>query len=264
MTTTSLTDYLGNIKRSVLTIGEGLAVTTSYLLRKPVTIQYPDRTPKPLSQMLPKRSRGILELDTDLCTGCTQCMKQCPIDCIHIDIGKDEVTKLRMLDRFDIDIGKCMFCGICAEACQSNALRHSHEFEGGMMDVNRFMLKFIDKPRPVAKLKKDAEPDERPLGSVLRPMISEAWVKGDGSQAIYQPKPEQPAVAKPAVEKPVVTPTQPVDTSVITPSSTSSQSVANTTNTSDNTTSVPPTELSTQTTIPVQPAPTSENKDTAQ
>jgi formate hydrogenlyase subunit 6/NADH:ubiquinone oxidoreductase subunit I len=204
---TALADYFGNIKRSVLTIREGLAVTTSYLFRKPVTVQYPDRTVKPLSQMLPKRSRGILEMDSDICTGCLLCMKQCPIDCIYIDVGKDETTKQRTLERFDIDIGKCMYCGICAEVCPTDAIRHTHEFEGGMMDPRRFMLKFISEPRPVAKGKKDRAYEEKPLGSIVRPMLANPWKKGKGSQAFYQPRP-----VKNVVVNPVDTSTQPLTT----------------------------------------------------
>jgi len=191
----TILQYFGNISRTVLTLSEGLAVTTSYLFRKPVTIQYPDRTPKPLAQMLPKRSRGILELDSDLCTGCTLCMKQCPIDCIDIEIVKDETTKLRSLSKFDINIGKCMFCGICVEACQAQALHHSNEFEGGMKDINRLTLKFINQPKPVAKLKKDEPIEAKPLGSLIRPLLQEPWTSGAGSQIplITQTHPASPA-----------------------------------------------------------------------
>src|SRR5205807_255896 len=37
--------YLRNIKDAAVTIAEGLAVTASHLVRKPYTVQYPDRLP---------------------------------------------------------------------------------------------------------------------------------------------------------------------------------------------------------------------------
>ena len=37
--------YFRNIKDAALTIGDGMAVTFSHLVRKPFTIQYPDRLP---------------------------------------------------------------------------------------------------------------------------------------------------------------------------------------------------------------------------
>ncbi len=165
-------NYFSAIGRSFLTLGDGLAVTFSYMFRKPITIQYPDRTKQPVVAMLPARSRGILEVDAGLCTGCSMCAKQCPIDCIHIEIKKDEETKQRMLTRFEIDVAKCMFCGLCVEACPSGGLRHSHEFEGAMYDVGRLMLNFVDQPRPVSKPpKKDAEIVTAPLGSIVRKML---------------------------------------------------------------------------------------------
>jgi len=122
--------------------------------------------------MLPGRSRGILEMEASLCTGCTMCAKQCPIDCIHVEVEKDEETKQRMLTRFDIDAAKCMFCGLCVDACPSGALRHSHEFEGAMYDVGRLWLRFIDKPQAVAKPpKKGAQIITVPLGSIVRKML---------------------------------------------------------------------------------------------
>ncbi len=176
----SFGEYLANIGQSIVTLGDGLAVTFSYLLRKPVTIQYPDRTEKPVVAMLPERSRGILEIDLDVCTGCTMCAKQCPIDCIHIEVVKDEETKQRMIKRFDIDVAKCMFCGLCVEACPASGLRHTREFEGSVGDVRRLMLSFVEKPQPVAKpAKKGApKPETKPVGSIVREMLADQWKPG--------------------------------------------------------------------------------------
>jgi len=175
----ALLNYFAAIGRSFVTLGDGLAVTFSYMFRKPITIQYPDRTKLPVTSMLPARSRGTLEMDAGLCTGCTMCAKQCPIDCIHIEVQKDEETKQRMLTSFVIDAAKCMFCGLCVEACPSGAIRHSHEFEGAMYDIQRLMLSFVDQPLPVAKPpKKDAEVVTAPLGSFVRKMLYPADMQG--------------------------------------------------------------------------------------
>ena len=180
----ALASYFSAIGRSLVTLGDGLAVTFSYMFRKPITIQYPDRTEKPLVSMLPARSRGILEMEAELCTGCNMCAKQCPIDCIHVVVEKDEETKQRMLTKFVIDAAKCMFCGICVDSCPSGALRHSHEFEGAMYDVERLMLSFVDKPRPVAKPpKKGAEIVTAPLGSIVRRMLYPADSQGPSQTA---------------------------------------------------------------------------------
>ncbi len=176
----AIDEYLSAIGRSIATFGDGLAVTFSYMFRKPITIQYPDRTEKPLVTMLPERSRGVLEVDIDMCTGCSLCAKTCPIDCIHIDFVKDKETKQRSLTRFDIDIGKCMFCGLCVDACPASGLRHSHEFEAAMGHPERLMLKFVKEPRPVAK--KGQIGDKKPLGSIVRPLLADPWAKMPPSQ----------------------------------------------------------------------------------
>ncbi|RLB53679.1 MAG: NADH-quinone oxidoreductase subunit I [Deltaproteobacteria bacterium] len=191
--------YFSAIGRTITTLGDGLAVTFSYLFRKPITIQYPDRLPRPLSQTLPERSRGILEVDLDICTGCSMCAKQCPIDCIDITVEKQEETKQRFITRFDIDIGKCMFCGLCAEACPSGAIRHSHEFEGSVTDARRLVLHFADRARPTAKPpKKGAEVKTAPRGAIVRPLLGQPDEPYRPPVKVALPAPP----AKPASEQP--------------------------------------------------------------
>ena len=200
----ALRKYFAGIGRSFLTLGDGLAVTFSYLWRRPSTIQYPDRTAVPVVRMLPERSRGILEVDTSMCTACTMCAKQCPIHCIHVEIAKDPATNVRMLQRFDIDVSKCMFCGICQEACPAGGIRHTHEFEGAMADVKRLMLRFVDAPVPVAKpaKKDDPRPPAKPLGSIVRPLLANPWApaRPPASPPVIARKPEpakEPAAKEP-------------------------------------------------------------------
>lgn len=171
----ALNRYFSAIGRTITTLGDGLAVTFSYLWRKPITIQYPDRIAQPLSKTLPARSRGILEVDLDICTGCNMCAKTCPIDCIAVTVEKQAESKQRFITRFDIDIGKCMFCGLCVEACPSGAIRHSHEFEGSVTDPRRLLLHFAARAHPCAKPpKKGAEVKTAPLGSIVRPLLGQA------------------------------------------------------------------------------------------
>ena len=72
--------YFGAIITSAKSIFEGMAVTFSYLFKEPTTVQYPDRIPVPLTDTLPERYRGFLEVDMSVCTGCLQCSRDCPID----------------------------------------------------------------------------------------------------------------------------------------------------------------------------------------
>jgi len=169
-------DYFAAIGRTVLTLGDGMAVTFSCLLRSPVTIQYPDRIARPVTAMLPERSRGLLEFDSAICTACSLCERSCPIDCLHMETQKNEAGA-RMITRFEIEAGKCMYCGLCAEACPTGAIRHTREFEAAAGDVELLVLRFVDAPvAPIRPPKKgEPLPVGRPNGSILRKILPGPW-----------------------------------------------------------------------------------------
>jgi len=154
-----MSGYFKSMAQATTTIFEGMAVTFSHLLRKPITIQYPDRIERPVSEMLPARYRGLLEVQLDICTGCRRCARVCPIECIVVETAKNPESKQLELTRFDIDLAKCMFCGLCVEACKfesSGALRHTREFEAATDDLSSLIFRFVpDEPVPVARLPKD-------------------------------------------------------------------------------------------------------------
>ncbi len=85
-----------------------------------------------MSYPVPPRSRGVLALVEENCTVCMICARECPDWCIHIsshtEIGSDPRRPGRrpvaraVLDRFAIDYGRCLYCGICVEACPFDAL----------------------------------------------------------------------------------------------------------------------------------------------
>ena len=85
---------------------------------------------------LPPRSRGSIALLEENCTACMLCVRECPDWCIEIDSHPETVPAVtergrprqrHVLDRFAIDFGLCMWCGICIEACPFDALFWSPE-----------------------------------------------------------------------------------------------------------------------------------------
>jgi NADH-quinone oxidoreductase subunit I len=172
--------YVKNVRDTAKSFWEGMSVTLSYMFRKPMTTQYPDRMGVPVHQTIPARYRGFLEVDMDICTACQACERACPISVINIDILKGDgktTPKLRM-ERFDIDIGKCMYCGLCVEPCPTGAIQHTREFEGATMNFHNLTLRFVpDVLTPVVPYKppKGAEAFPRkPLGEITRKLIH-AW-----------------------------------------------------------------------------------------
>ncbi len=177
---TTVREYTGSIRDTVKSFWHGLSITLSYLVRRPITVQYPDRTTLPVRDMLPPRYRGFLEVDASICTGCQACERACPISCIQISLEKDpQNPKQRVVTQFDIDEAKCMFCGLCVEPCPTGSIQHTREFEGSQADLRNLVIRWSDPlhPFPVYKVDKAAEYLPRvELGTLVRAKLAaRAW-----------------------------------------------------------------------------------------
>ncbi len=123
-------------------VARSLATTFRRLTQRAITAQYPDVKPE-----LPPRSRGVIGLFEENCTVCMLCAQECPDWCIYIDSHTEEVPadhdggagSRTVLDRFAIDFGLCMYCGICVEVCPEDALEWSPEFEYAELDIRHLV-----------------------------------------------------------------------------------------------------------------------------
>ena len=185
----ALKTYFGGIKNSVTSTFEGMAVTASWMFRKPSTIQYPFHKSDKGTVLggpdsLPERYRGFLEVDMDICTACLACERACPIACIKIDVEKiqmsddPEVKPVRCMTRFDIDMAKCMYCGLCSEPCPTDSIRHTREFESPVASLDHLFMRFVEPGTPAVpfKVKKGEEPDPGPFGAIAKKLyVDRAW-----------------------------------------------------------------------------------------
>ncbi|MGH7820439.1 MAG: NuoI/complex I 23 kDa subunit family protein [Candidatus Binatia bacterium] len=161
----AVSQYVKNIWSAGATVFDGMAVTFSYFLRKPVTVEYPDRMATRVQDTLPPRYRGILEVDLEICTACLACERACPIDCIVIEAKKDKAAGGFVMTRFDIDLAKCMYCGLCSEPCPTGAIHHTTEFEGADYSLESMIRRFVKAPAVAYKPKKSGEvdPEVKPI-----------------------------------------------------------------------------------------------------
>jgi len=200
----SASEYVGNVKDTVKSFWHGMSITLSYMLRRPITVQYPDRTDLPVRDTLPPRYRGFLEVDVSICTGCQACERACPISCIQMELEKDPRNpKQRLVTQFDIDEAKCMFCGLCVEPCPTGSIQHTREFEGSQRSIRNLVFRWADPlaPFPVYKVAKDAEYFPRaPLGSLVRKLRDARRWDASGPRFLppEPPKPPPPPPARPA------------------------------------------------------------------
>ena len=85
---------------------------------------------------VPTQARGAIALDAQACTSCMICVRECPDWCIHLDShqeqqevpGQRRPRTVNVLDRFAIDWGLCMYCGICVEVCPFDALAWTPDY----------------------------------------------------------------------------------------------------------------------------------------
>jgi NADH-quinone oxidoreductase subunit I/NAD(P)H-quinone oxidoreductase subunit I len=74
-------------------------------------------------------------------------------------IEKNAQTREIIISQFDIDIAKCMYCGLCSEPCPTGAIHHTTEFEGADYSLESLIRRFIAEPVVAYKPKKGPEPD---------------------------------------------------------------------------------------------------------
>ena len=134
---------LGSIKGMLLTL-----VST---FKKPVTNQYPNK-PRPVEP----RYMGFPALTWDhevgepFCTACMVCIRQCPTQCMSATmkdnpLQKEGVSKRRkIVDEFEINLNRCILCGICVEVCNFDAIVMSHEHEMSVYERNGDRVDLIE------------------------------------------------------------------------------------------------------------------------
>ena len=132
---------------------QGLKVTFKYQdPREIYTEQYPLERP-----VIAERYRGLPRMNVNpdtgetLCIACNLCAMACPEHLIVVGSERNPVTKRKEMTTFTYDVSRCMFCGLCVEACSTDCLELSQDFEIATYSRENLVL---DR----ARLERGAEP----------------------------------------------------------------------------------------------------------
>ena len=144
----ALGTYFYDIFHSLYTVVIGMKITIKHLFTRSATVQYPT-----VKMKIPERARNRLFVNIDDCIGCDQCSIACPVDCITIETIKStpdmdlgmtsKNTKKRLyVPRFDIDIAKCCYCGLCVWPCPTECIVMTDVYEFAEFDRQNLIYSF--------------------------------------------------------------------------------------------------------------------------
>ena len=161
-----MTTYFRDIWLGITTVLAGMQVTFKHLFMPTITVQYPRET----LPMFPL-TRAKLVNHEDECGVCLSCQRVCPVNIFTIkgvradkgeDLGilPDGKPKLMHLVEFDIDMSKCVYCGLCVEACDTKSLRWDKPQEDAVFTREEMIHTFCTMPAE-EKAERIARDEER-------------------------------------------------------------------------------------------------------
>ena len=139
--------YFGGIAEGMKTLVVGLKTTLVEYFTAKSTEQYPENRKTTLHVAKRHRGRLVFKRGDDgahKCVACTMCEKACPNGTIKIvsEMRTDEATgkKKRFLIDYQYDLGDCMFCQLCTNACNFDAIEFTNDFENSVFDRASLVL----------------------------------------------------------------------------------------------------------------------------
>jgi NADH-quinone oxidoreductase subunit I len=131
--------FWGELADLCSAVGRAMKVTLVNLIRRPITVHYPDVT-----RTYPDRYRGVLALTYDKetgeenCIGCRLCEYICPPQVIKVEMLKAE--KRNFAKSFTLELYACEFCELCVQVCPTDAIVMMKSFDVATTDRRELLF----------------------------------------------------------------------------------------------------------------------------
>lgn len=138
--------YFGEVASAIKSLATGMKVTLGEFFTKKVTEQYPENRKTTLHISPRHRARLVMKHDDAgniKCVACMMCEKACPNGTIKITAEmqtNEEGKKKRVTTDYQYDLGDCMFCNLCVNACNFDAIEFTNDFENSVFNRGKLVL----------------------------------------------------------------------------------------------------------------------------
>jgi NADH-quinone oxidoreductase subunit I len=121
------------------------------------TVEYPF-----VVRALPVKAHTTLKNNFLECTGCKACEEICPVEAIRIE-GYEYSPQMRRpqtsagipfvreVEVFKVDYSRCIFCGICVDACPTKSLNYTRSFARPETQEKSLAVDLVHVPRSMRR-----------------------------------------------------------------------------------------------------------------
>ena len=128
---------LSQLLTDALSLIKGMIITFKNVFCPAVTLQYPDE-----KETMTERYRGLVDLDPAKCISCYQCARICPTGCLVLTHKLAEQKKI--LESFAYNMELCCFCGLCEQACPTQAVTMNKIYEIAVREHGKLHVNLLD------------------------------------------------------------------------------------------------------------------------
>jgi NADH-quinone oxidoreductase subunit I len=142
----------------------GLRISMRNMRRGPITVKYPYERLE-----LPERARWAVrpkydESGVPACTACLTCVRTCPNAILDLEVTQRE-DRSKHIEHFRYELGSCMMCGLCVEACPFDAIEMGQDYELARLERDELtydLLADVDAAGPRRAPVRDVAPASTP------------------------------------------------------------------------------------------------------